>query len=86
MCHNPGTQNNLPMGKNAVVDPQGFTPTSPAITAACIGCHATLPAASHAMANTSALGESCQACHASGAVGRNTLGLDYAVDKVHAQY
>jgi len=86
MCHNTGTAYNLPIGKNAVVDPQGPMNPDKAISAACTGCHAVMPTASHAMANTSALGESCQACHAAGAVGLNSVGLDYAVDKVHAQY
>ena len=86
MCHNTGTAFNLPAGKNSVVDPQGPINPDPAISAACTGCHASLPTASHAMANTTALGESCQACHAAGAQGFNGLGLDYAVDKVHAQY
>jgi OmcA/MtrC family decaheme c-type cytochrome len=91
MCHNADPTNtstafNLPMGKNAVVDPQGPINPDPAITAACTGCHATIATASHAMANTTALGESCQACHAAGTVGFNGTGLDYGVDKVHAQY
>jgi len=91
ICHNSDPTNtstafNLPLGKNAVVDPQGPINPAPAITAACTGCHATIATtASHAMANTTALGESCQACHASGAQGYNAVGLDYAVDKVHAQ-
>ena len=86
MCHLTGTQLNLPLGKNAVVDPQGPMPSDKAISAACTGCHATMSTASHAMSNTTALGESCMACHASGAQGMNGQGLDYAVDKVHAQY
>ncbi len=91
MCHNSdptsgSTAYNLPMGKNAIVDPQGPMTPDPAISAACTGCHATMATASHAMANTTTIGESCQACHAAGAVGFNGIGLDYAVDKVHAQY
>jgi OmcA/MtrC family decaheme c-type cytochrome len=86
MCHNTGTAYNLPLGKNAVVDPQGPMNPDQAISAACTACHAIMPTASHAMANTTALGESCQACHAAGAIGMNSTGLDYAVDKVHAQY
>ena len=80
-----GTETNLPHGKNAVVDPQGPINPDPAITAACTGCHATLPTASHAMANTTALGENpATACH--------STQLDYsALDyfrsaPVHAQY
>jgi OmcA/MtrC family decaheme c-type cytochrome len=86
MCHNTGTAYNLPMGKNAVADPQGPINPDPAITNACTACHATMPTASHAMANTSGLGESCQACHSAGTQGYNGSGLDYGVDKVHAQY
>jgi OmcA/MtrC family decaheme c-type cytochrome len=91
MCHNTdptsgSTAYNLPLGKNAVTDPQGPINPDPAISAACTGCHAQLSTASHAMANTTAVGESCQACHAAGAQGFNTVGLDYGVDKVHAQY
>jgi OmcA/MtrC family decaheme c-type cytochrome len=87
MCHNSGTAYNLPLGKNTVTDPQGPMNPDPAISAACTGCHAGMPTASHAMANTSAMGESCQACHATGAVGTgyNGSGLNFAVDKVHAQ-
>ena len=85
MCHNAGTENNLPVGLNAVVDPQGPIPSDQATAAACTACHATLPTASHALANTTALGESCGACHGPSA-DYNTLGLDYSVSKVHAQY
>ena len=44
----------------------------------CTGCHVDLPSASHALSNTTVLGEACAVCHASGAV--------EAVDQVHAQY
>jgi OmcA/MtrC family decaheme c-type cytochrome len=80
-----GTETNLPLGKNAVTDPQGPINPDPAITAACTGCHAAISTASHAMANTTALGESCVACHGSSA-DYSTLGLDYSVNSVHAQY
>ena len=45
--------------------------------AACLGCHTGKEAASHALSNTSALGESCDACHGPQA--------DFSVDKVHAR-
>jgi OmcA/MtrC family decaheme c-type cytochrome len=80
LCHiNSTEQNDLALsGLNAVTDPQGpINPVQP-FTSACTGCHVDLPAASHALANTTALGESCAVCHASGAA--------YAVDQVHAQY
>jgi OmcA/MtrC family decaheme c-type cytochrome len=63
MCHVNGSEQNLPTGKNAMTHPQG--PWSPmgAVAAACTGCHANMPAASHALANTTTLGESCATCH-----------------------
>jgi OmcA/MtrC family decaheme c-type cytochrome len=79
-CHvNSSEQNDLTlMTLNQVTDPQGpLNPVGP-FTSACTGCHTKLAAASHALANTTILGESCSVCHASGAA--------YAVDKVHAQY
>lgn len=78
MCHINSSQLNLPAGLNAVSDPQGpVNPVQP-ITSACTGCHVDIATASHALTNTSTLGESCPVCHASGAA--------YAVDQVHAQY
>jgi OmcA/MtrC family decaheme c-type cytochrome len=78
LCHVNGSEQNLPFGLNAVVDPQGpINPDQP-ITAACTGCHTSIVTASHALANTSVLGESCQTCHAAGAA--------FAVAQVHTQY
>lgn len=78
VCHSAGSEATLPLGKNAVVDPQG--PISPvqAITSACTGCHADTPVASHALANTDSLGESCTVCHKTGA--------QFSIGSVHAQY
>lgn len=78
LCHVNSSQLNLPLGLNPVVDPQGpINPIQP-IASACTGCHVDIPTASHALSNTSTLGESCTVCHSSGA--------EFAVDKVHAQY
>ena len=78
LCHVGGSEQNLPVGLGTVLDPQGpINPVQP-VTSACTGCHMTLPTASHALVNTSLLGESCTVCHGSGAA--------FAVDKVHAQY
>jgi OmcA/MtrC family decaheme c-type cytochrome len=78
MCHVNGSEQNLPTGLNAVTDPQGpINPILP-IASACTGCHVSLPAASHALANTTTLGESCQTCHGGNA--------DFSVAKEHAQY
>jgi len=77
-CHVPGAQQ-LPLGQNLlkVTDPRGYlNPVGPE-TIACISCHDSLQAASHALANTSALGESCATCHGPD--------KDFSVDKVHAR-
>jgi OmcA/MtrC family decaheme c-type cytochrome len=76
-CHVNNSQM-LPLsGSHApVVNPRGyFSPTGPE-TAACLSCHQSKAAASHALANTSSLGESCAACHGGSA--------DFSVGKVHA--
>ncbi len=75
-CHE-GTSYMVPVKASADKrDPRGYlNPVKPA-TAACIGCHVSLDEASHALANTSQLGESCGVCHGAG--------KDKAVDKVHA--
>jgi OmcA/MtrC family decaheme c-type cytochrome len=77
MCHVNDSQENLPLGLNNVTTPQGFINPTPPITAACTSCHATKPEVSHAVANTTQLGESCTVCHSATA--------DFAPDKVHAQ-
>lgn len=80
LCHvNSTEQNDLTLtGLNMVTDPQGpISPVGP-FTSACTGCHVDLPTASHALSNTTVLGEACNVCHGSGAV--------EAVDAVHAQY
>lgn len=78
LCHVNGSEQNLPVGLNAVVDPQGPINPEPAVTAACTGCHTSIATASHALANTTVLGESCNTCHSSGAA--------FSVGEVHAQY
>ena len=61
----------------AVASPGGFTPTTPPISAACQGCHDDKATASHALSNTTSLGEACLTCHGNGA--------EFAVDTVHAR-
>ena len=78
ICHVDGSEANLPTGLNAVVNPQGFINPEEATAAACSGCHVTQGEASHFLANTTPLGESCAVCHSSGA--------SFAVNQVHAQY
>jgi OmcA/MtrC family decaheme c-type cytochrome len=78
MCHASGSEQTLPTGLNAVLDPQGpINPIQP-VASVCTGCHVDITTASHALANTTILGESCTVCHGSGAA--------FAVDQVHAQY
>lgn len=61
----------------SVASPGGFTPTTPPISAACQGCHDDKATASHALSNTTSLGEACLTCHGNGA--------EFSVDAVHAR-
>jgi OmcA/MtrC family decaheme c-type cytochrome len=78
-CHMNSSYQIDKMGaKAAVSTPGGFQqPTTPPITAVCTGCHDDQATASHAMLNTSKLGESCVICH-----GNNG---QFSVDKVHVR-
>ena len=68
MCHTGGSEAVLPIGKNAVTDPQGLLNPSPATTSACTACHLDTGSMAHAVLNTNAqFGESCQLCHGTGA-------------------
>jgi len=77
-CHVAGSEQKLPIDKNAVVDPQGPINPVMATTSACTGCHVKLSTASHALSNTTLLGESCTVCHSATA--------ETSVGKAHAQY
>jgi OmcA/MtrC family decaheme c-type cytochrome len=61
----------------SISTPSGFTKTTPPISAACQGCHDDKATASHALANTTALGESCVTCHG--------INGQFSVDIVHAR-
>ena len=75
-CHLAGTYLVENIGaKAAVASPGGFTKTTPPTSAACQGCHDDVGTASHTLANTTVLGESCTACHAAG--------MEFSVDRVH---
>jgi OmcA/MtrC family decaheme c-type cytochrome len=78
MCHvNSTEQNDLPLmgALHQVTDPQGWiNPVGP-ISSACSGCHVSKDEASHFLANTDSLGESCSVCHSAGA--------QFAVDAEH---
>jgi OmcA/MtrC family decaheme c-type cytochrome len=78
MCHVKGSEQNLPFGLGSVTDPQGPVNPNQPIASACSGCHVDLPAASHMLAMTTALGESCNVCH--------DIGADFSVGQMHAQF
>jgi OmcA/MtrC family decaheme c-type cytochrome len=79
VCHVNSTEQNdldLTTNLNPVVDPQGLINPVQPFTSACTGCHVQKAAASHALSNTTSLGEACSVCHdANGA---------FSVDSVHA--
>jgi OmcA/MtrC family decaheme c-type cytochrome len=76
VCHLTGTYLPENIGAKALVaSPGGFTKTTPPISAACQGCHDDVATASHALANTTTLGEACVACH--------SAGEEFSVDRVH---
>jgi len=78
-CHVDGSEQ-LPLkgsGRLNVVESSAYVnPTGP-ITAACTSCHTSVAVASHALANTTRLGESCDACH--------STSNEFGVPKVHAR-
>jgi OmcA/MtrC family decaheme c-type cytochrome len=78
MCHVNGSEQILPFGLGLVTDPQGPVNPNQPIASACTGCHVDLPAASHMLAMTTALGESCNVCHA--------IGAAFSVAEMHAGF
>jgi OmcA/MtrC family decaheme c-type cytochrome len=79
-CHvNSSEQSDLSLtGLHAVTDPQGLINPVQPFSSACSGCHVDIPTASHFLANTTTLGESCAVCHGTGGA--------FTVDSVHAQF
>ncbi len=77
-CHVNNSQQ-LPLGSKLlpVNDPSGLLSPMGPETAACTSCHTSVAAASHALVNTSRLGESCSACHGAG--------REFSVDRSHAR-
>jgi len=78
-CHAAGTYtvDAIPEGALPTHSPAAAIPDMEPITATCLSCHDSDASASHALANTSALGESCDTCHGEGKT--------YSVTRVHAQ-
>jgi len=76
-CHVSGSYNPpLPRTNSVVATPRFPTNPTGTTAAACGGCHQTLDAASHFLANTTQLGESCGACHSKSS--------EFSVNKSHA--
>jgi OmcA/MtrC family decaheme c-type cytochrome len=78
MCHKSGSENPAAASLNysAVKTPQyPLNPTGP-VTTACYGCHDSNVTLSHALTNTTQLGESCTACHSATS--------EFAPTKMHA--
>ena len=77
-CHIADTQQlPVPKGVLPTVAPRDYiNPMQPA-AAACLSCHTSQEAASHALLNTSTLGESCRVCHGTTS--------EFSVDKAHAR-
>ncbi len=77
-CHMPGTYNVESVKAVAPVQsPGSYIPAMNPVTAACLGCHDSKAAASHALANTNSLGEACGACHGASS--------EFSPDKAHAR-
>lgn len=77
LCHVNNSQQAPAKGLLSAVDPRGWLDPAPPTSAACLGCHASREAASHALAHTTTLGESCGVCHGPNAT--------YSVNKAHAR-
>ncbi|PYT16904.1 MAG: hypothetical protein DMG59_09035 [Acidobacteria bacterium] len=77
-CHVNGSEQ-LPLSANLlpVQDPRGWISPAGPTTAACTACHGEKFVASHALSNTTVLGEACATCHGPDA--------DFSVSKVHAR-
>jgi OmcA/MtrC family decaheme c-type cytochrome len=77
-CHVNGSEQ-LPLDATSieVTDPRGpLNPIGPT-AAACTSCHSSVYAASHALANTTKIGESCAACHGPNA--------EHSINRAHAR-
>lgn len=77
-CHvdNSQTPGSGVQTRSEVVNPRGWLPKAGPVSAACLSCHQSVAAASHAVANTTALGESCGTCHGGAA--------EFSVQKAHS--
>jgi OmcA/MtrC family decaheme c-type cytochrome len=76
-CHIEGTQNLPGKAVASVSQPAGPLNPIPPQTSACTSCHTSIAAYSHAVTNTSNLGEACVVCHGPNAT--------FSVNRVHAE-
>ena len=77
-CHLEGTYGlPTPEGALPTYSPNTFITEMQPMTASCLSCHDGLGAAAHADANTTGIGESCDACHGDGKA--------HSVSRVHAR-
>jgi OmcA/MtrC family decaheme c-type cytochrome len=77
-CHVGASYQVDNVGATAMVATPGWiNPSTPPISAACLGCHDTRSATVHASLNSNQFGESCVVCHG--------IGTDFAVDTVHSR-
>jgi OmcA/MtrC family decaheme c-type cytochrome len=81
ICHVNGSESNIPSGRAPMKNPQSPVNPTPAVTAACTGCHAAQSTLAHAMNNTAVMGgqsvEACETCHSSSS--------QFSVTRVHAR-
>jgi OmcA/MtrC family decaheme c-type cytochrome len=77
VCHVDGSYDFPVRAALRVTDPRGLLNPVFKASGACLGCHTSVEAASHALLNTSPLGESCGVCHGPNA--------SQSVARVHAQ-
>ena len=77
MCHVNGSEQNLPVGRLDVKNPQAPINPMGSTTTACTGCHAKTSVAGHALSQMSSLGESCDVCHGASS--------EFSVSKAHAR-
>jgi OmcA/MtrC family decaheme c-type cytochrome len=78
LCHTAGSENpSLSMlTRSAINAPRHAINPMPSTTASCYPCHTNNAMLSHAQANTTALGESCNVCHGTQA--------EFSATRVHA--
>lgn len=77
-CHvNNSQQLPMPAGALPVADPRGLLNPMGPETAACTSCHSSRAAKAHALVNSTAIGESCAACHG--------VNSEFSVDRSHAR-